>query len=398
MVPPLGGTFALSLCTADSKETPLTVGSQVSWSAPQHIPALLEPARVPRGAGSALLSWLALLMDRAGQKSVRYRGPYPTPQLFASLLECFEPISPDNAVEAQAAFLHQDPETVAFAAQPIEPAVDFQPQPCERRLDPDNDLVAQLRGEPGNPGSLQRVFVGTTSFDAPDLGGLSRHSERRLRYCPGTQRVAAEVWLLGQPWRTAALLDGRGRALGRSPEPARPAPEVVGDSRLSPGWTTVMAGLLARRAPRALAPLVAETVSRGLSLRWGDAGDARCAWESSGNQAAGLETGEAAGIWIHSALAGRAADDQASPQERRTGIQQLVSEVALGLEPLVSRVAAARLALRGEADPTAAPPAEAGADLAATTARLIHDLDLGHGLPRVRGNLGPPLDGLRLEP
>lgn len=395
-VSPLGDTFQLSLRTADQQETPLTVGARICWNSPDHVPAIMEPTRIPSGAGSALLSWLALLMDRSGHHRVRYRGPYPTPQLFTSLLECFEPRSPASAPEALAAFRDQDPETVAFAAQAVEPPVDFQPRPCERRLDQHHDVVAQLRGEPGNPGSLQRVFVGTTSFEAPDLGGLPRHGERRLRYHAITQQVTAEVWLLGQPWRTAALLDGRGRVEGLGSQ--RAAPAVIGSSRMTAQWAPVLAGLLARRAPRALAPVVADTLRRGVQMSWGETGDARCAWDDPGNMAEALETGETPSLRIHSALAGRATAEEPDPARRRTRMQQLVSEVVLGLEPLIMRVAAARLARRGAADPNVPTPAEAGTDLAATTARLIHDLEQGRELPKVAADVAPPPDGLHLGP
>jgi hypothetical protein len=53
------------------------------------IPPLFAPARLPPGAGTAVLNLIAGLMKDQGVARVRYRGPYPTEQLFTALLECF---------------------------------------------------------------------------------------------------------------------------------------------------------------------------------------------------------------------------------------------------------------------------------------------------------------------
>ena len=67
----------------------LTVFQAVDYARPDVIPPLLAPARLPPGAGTAVLNLIAGLMKDRGVARVRYRGPYPTEQLFTALLECF---------------------------------------------------------------------------------------------------------------------------------------------------------------------------------------------------------------------------------------------------------------------------------------------------------------------
>src|SRR6266545_56617 len=68
---------------------PLTVFRSLDWTALDHIPPLAEPQRLPPGAGSAVLNLVASLMKDQGVARVRYRGPFPSEQLFTTLLECF---------------------------------------------------------------------------------------------------------------------------------------------------------------------------------------------------------------------------------------------------------------------------------------------------------------------
>jgi hypothetical protein len=68
---------------------PLSVFRALDWAQLDHIPPLAEPRRLPPGAGSAVLNLLASLMKDQGLARVRYRGPFPSEQLFTSLLEAF---------------------------------------------------------------------------------------------------------------------------------------------------------------------------------------------------------------------------------------------------------------------------------------------------------------------
>src|SRR5215216_2437605 len=63
--------------------------SAVDWARPTEIPTIAAPARLPPGAGGALLNALAVLAARAGVPALRYAGPYPTPALWRALVRSF---------------------------------------------------------------------------------------------------------------------------------------------------------------------------------------------------------------------------------------------------------------------------------------------------------------------
>jgi hypothetical protein len=89
--------------------TTLTLARAVRWSALDTIPPVAEPARLPSGAGAALMNVLAALAWDQGRPALRYRGPYPTEQLFWSLTESFRCAPGSNPLarflaEAEATF------------------------------------------------------------------------------------------------------------------------------------------------------------------------------------------------------------------------------------------------------------------------------------------------------
>ena len=67
----------------------LTHFEALDWAAVDRIPTLAEPARLPTGAGTAVLNAIASLARDQGRDSLRYGGPYPTEQLFTTLLDSF---------------------------------------------------------------------------------------------------------------------------------------------------------------------------------------------------------------------------------------------------------------------------------------------------------------------
>ncbi|HEX7841677.1 MAG TPA: hypothetical protein VF469_29610, partial [Kofleriaceae bacterium] len=52
-----------------------TAMTALDWARPSEIPAIAEPARLPLGAGGAVLNVIALLAQRAGITALRYAGP-----------------------------------------------------------------------------------------------------------------------------------------------------------------------------------------------------------------------------------------------------------------------------------------------------------------------------------
>ena len=119
---------------------PLTVAGAVAWRAVDLIPPVAEPGRLPAGAGGALLNVLAALAHDQARPALRYRGPFPTEQLFWSLTESFRFVGGPGALPRFVA----DAEGTFARGASDEVAVDWLPAPHERRIHPDG-LVVQLR-------------------------------------------------------------------------------------------------------------------------------------------------------------------------------------------------------------------------------------------------------------
>jgi hypothetical protein len=68
---------------------PLTIFESLAYERIDRIPVLAEPARLPPGAAGAVLNLIAGLAQDGGCAWLAYTGPYPTEQLFLTLLESF---------------------------------------------------------------------------------------------------------------------------------------------------------------------------------------------------------------------------------------------------------------------------------------------------------------------
>jgi hypothetical protein len=219
--------------------TPLTVFEALDWAGIDRIPALGEPARLPRGGGTAVLNFIAELAAEQRTGPLAYRGPYPTEQLFLALLESFryEPVSADPL----AAFMQG--------------ALVWTPAPAERVF-PADDLYVQARER------IEKVAWRGGTYYRPDWQGVSRHSPRRIVEAPDGVRCV--LWALGQELEDHLLLRADGELVTiLAGEPAaaesRPLPATV--------WSGVVAAVAARCAPP-LAPFV-ESAAASFSLEWG---------------------------------------------------------------------------------------------------------------------------------
>jgi hypothetical protein len=219
--------------------TPLTVFEALDWARIDRIPALGEPARLPRGGGTAVLNLIAELAAAQRTGPLAYRGPYPTEQLFLALLESFryETLSADPL----AAFMQGH--------------LAWTPAPAERAF-PTDDLYVQARAR------IEKVVWRGGTYYRPDWQGVARHSPRRIVDAP--DGVHCVLWALGQPLEDHLLLRPDGdlvTILVGEPAAAesRPLPAAV--------WSGVVAAVAARCAPP-LAPFV-ESVALSFSLEWG---------------------------------------------------------------------------------------------------------------------------------
>jgi hypothetical protein len=218
----------------------LTLFQAVDYARPDAIPPLLAPARLPPGAGTAVLNLIAGLMKDQGMARVRYRGPYPTEQLFTALLECFRY---DATLD--------DP----LGRFTDEGDVDWVPAPHDRHFVAPGVCV-QVRHQ------IDKVVLDGIAFYRRDWQGVVRHEPRVVR--EEGARVICSLWALGRSIEDRLTLDRSGEVQARpapTPDPIPPAP-------LPPVWAPALAELIAREsAPALTAPI--RDVMHALTLEWG---------------------------------------------------------------------------------------------------------------------------------
>src|SRR5262245_9616193 len=173
----------------------LTIFQALDYERPDFIPPLLEPGRLPPGAGTTVLNLIAGLMKDQGVARVRYRGPYPTEQLFTALLECFRY---DDAAD--------DPLGQFMA----EGALDWRPAPYESHHVAAG-VAVQVRHQ------IEKVGLDGVAFYRRDWQGVIRHEPRVVR--DEGARVVCSLWALGRTLEDRLVLDRAGEVLDR-PAPA----------------------------------------------------------------------------------------------------------------------------------------------------------------------------------
>jgi hypothetical protein len=102
-----------------------TAMSALDWARPTEIPVIAAPARLPPGAGAAILNTIATLAKRAGVPALRYAGPYPTAALWRALARSFRSTGDEATFTADAL-----DRALRVARDPI--AVELTPAPHER--------------------------------------------------------------------------------------------------------------------------------------------------------------------------------------------------------------------------------------------------------------------------
>ena len=313
---------------------PLSVFRALDWARLDHIPPLAEPRRLPPGAGSAVLNLLAALMKDQGLARVRYRGPFPSEQLFTSLLESFR---------------HDPGQALPLERFLADGGLDWLPAPYEsHQVAP--WVTVQLRQ------NVEKVVADGVIFYRQEWQSITRREPRVIR--DDGERVVCSLWALGGPLEDRLVLDRAGEILeaptARVQETA-PAP-------LPPVWNSALGDLIGRESAPALASAIVE-VLRDTPLEWGAVpGDLVRAWEKRIRLSARLR--DAAAASLRSAAPG---------QERAEQALRFVLEVARLLGPDVRARAQALLESLPEAEQArrlddASEPPEA---LDASVGRLI---------------------------
>jgi hypothetical protein len=218
---------------------PLTHFAALDYARIDRIPPLAEPSRLPPGAGAAILNLVASLAADQGLDRLRYRGPYPTEQLFLALLESFR----YEAGEA-------DP-LAAFRAGHLA----WRPAPNERLFHPGGPYV-QLRDR------VEKVVTGGRVYQRADWQGVRRRAARRVT--DGTDGVRCSLWFLETAIEEHLVLSPDGAVLHVSaPEPGAPGRQSI--SRAV--WGGIAASVAATSVP-ALAPFV-RLAAEPITAEWG---------------------------------------------------------------------------------------------------------------------------------
>ncbi len=313
---------------------PITLFQSVNYAAVGFIPPLAEPARLPPGAGSAVLNFLASLLLDQGTPRVHYRGPYATEQLFTSLLESFR--YDPTAISPLEEFLHGD--------------LSWSPAPHEKLFSPAGAYV-QLRD------GIEKVVFRGRPYYRRLWQGVVRDEPRVVR--EDGERVMCSLWALGEAIEEHLILDRNGEVLSVPPVP----PPEGARTPLSPRWRSAVGELIAHGSTPLLRPSILGVVER-LHLEWGPvAGDLV----------------EAAGERLVVSLSlprlfSLKLETQKEMEQRLRLVLQFATEVAKLLGPAVRAQAQAALASLPESKQRAALElAAATAETAASTLRSSLD-------------------------
>ena len=288
---------------------PVTIFQALDYRRPDFIPPLLEPRRLPPGGGTTLLNLIAGLMKDHGLASVRYRGPYPTEQLFTALLECFR---------------YDAREVLPLERFLADGALDWHPAPFEtHHVAP--GVVVHFRHE------VEKVTLDGVMFYRAQWQEIRRREPRVIR--EDGERLVCSLWALGGSIEDRLVLDRRGEVL--EVPPARQ--DSSAPSPLPPVWRVALGDLIARESAPALAASIAD-VTAALDLEWGPVpGDLLRVQGQRIRLDRRLREAAVA------ALAGAA-----SPQERAEQALRFVLEIARLLGPEVRGRAQAHLESLGE--------------------------------------------------
>jgi hypothetical protein len=187
----------------------LSTFAALDWSRIDRVPPLAEPARLPPGAGTAVLNLIAQLADEQGARRLRYDGPYPTEQLFLALLESFRWIG-DGIVDPLAAFMGGG-------------ALEWTAAPHARSFEADGVYVQRRE-------RIEKIVTRGRAFHRADWQGIGRRTPRVVRDAGDT--VRASLQFLGVVVEDQVVLDPAGTVLDLPRPPAdalasRPLPDAL---------------------------------------------------------------------------------------------------------------------------------------------------------------------------
>jgi hypothetical protein len=259
---PLWGDSDRVVATAGLGEPALlTVSAAVDWDRIPAIPALADPTRLPPGAGTAVLNLLAGLAADQGRPPLRYRGPFPTEELFWALTGSFRF---DGAVPDPLETFRGAAETAFAAGAPREAPLDWTPAPHER-LVLDGGICLHLRE------GVESVVWEGRRYHRDTTQGRPRPGHRVVRTVTGAAgalRYVASLVALGRPVEDHLTFDAAGEPIERQ-APAADTEPGRGDTALPEAWLEALGALLPLDATPLLGTAI-PSVWPDLQLTWGD--------------------------------------------------------------------------------------------------------------------------------
>jgi hypothetical protein len=226
------------LCLGDAT---LSHFSALDWAAVDTIPVLVEPARLPPGAGTAVLNLVAALAADQRRPPLAYRGPYPTEQLFLALLESFRWCAGPPATD--------DPLRAFMAG-----GLTWAPAPHTRVFAPPGVYV-QSRAR------IEKVVWRRRVYYRRDWQGVERRATHRVRDVDG--RVVCSLWALDTPLEDHLVLAADASVVDMHEPPDEAAPA-------RPAADAVRAGLVALVVATSAPPLAAaiREVGTAVPFEW----------------------------------------------------------------------------------------------------------------------------------
>ena len=298
----------------------LTIFASVAYENLDFLPPLDTPTSLPVGGGSTILNVLALLGQDQQKTLMRYRGPYPTERLFATLCESFRYSGEPGPTRER---FTQSAEERAMRLSMEETTIDWRPAPHERFF-PARDTCVQLRD------GVEKVYDRGRIYYRPDLA-VNAYALRTERLEDGRTRYTAGLTILGQPVEDHLVLDTTGEIIERHNSTSPPS--LRGPTQLSDEWKAALARLIAAESTpllrSALWPVLDE-----LTLFWG--GVRGNLWAQSGAE-----------VYLHAGIVSAFREAAAKARSAGEGLllaARFTSELARLLGPLVRTMAQERMA------------------------------------------------------
>jgi hypothetical protein len=343
-------------------DRPVTLFRSVTYEDLDCLPPVDDPTRLPLGGGSTILNVLALLAQDQGKETLRYRGPYPSERLFATLRESFRCSGEPGVVRER---FTRGAEEAAVQLKMVEPAVDWTPSPHERFF-PVPHTCVQLRD------GVEKVYDRGRVYYRPDVL-VNTYTVRPERLDNGKMCYVAGLSILGHALEDHLVLDERGEVLerlGRSQTIS-----VRGPRRLSDEWKAALVRLIAAESTPLLQVELWPTIA-SLTIEWG---------ETSGE----LWRVEGDTVVLHAGMVGVYRDVLGRIRSGGEGLllaARFASELARLVGPLVRQRAQERLARLSPADQQVALLFSAQASIGLSDSELrafLMRLAIGEELPAV---------------